>query len=312
MNGYLLAAAGGSLTGSGVAVAARRLLPSAPPRLAAALAAMEQVHRSVPSLVPSLPGRPAADPAGAAGWQLRVGHFLGARAPGLVGRRTRAADLAIVGLTGEALLGRQGLLALFGLLLPSLALAPLAAAGASLPFVVPAGVSLASAAVFFHVPAWELRDRAARARAEFRAALTAYFDLVALERVAGGGAADALERAADVGHGWVFRRLADTLSAARYAGGTPWAALSRLGGQLGVDELADLADIVTGAGEGGNAIFTSLVVKADALRSQTLTDAKTVANSRSDSMSLPTAVLLTGFLLLLAYPAIAGLLNSGG
>jgi len=308
VNGYLAAATGGAMAGGGLASAARCLLPAPPPRLTAALAALERTHQPAPG------GTGTWGPAGTAaesGWTQRAGRLLARALPSLVGCRTRPADLAILGLPAQTLLGRQGLLALFGLLLPSLAIAPLLAVGVRLPFTIPGAASLLSAAVFFLVPAWETRDRAARARTEFRAALTAYFDLVALERAAGGGAADALTRAADIGSGWVFRRLAGALASAQYAGSTPWAALSRLGVTLGVDELADLADIVSTAGEGGNAIFTSLVVKADALRSQSLTDAKALANSRSDSMSLPTAVLLTGFLLLLAYPAVAGLLTPG-
>jgi len=309
VNGYLAAAAGGALAGGGLASAATGLLPAPPPRLAAALAALDPAHRLPAAGMATFP--PAGTPA-EHGWAQRAGRLLARAVPCLLGWRTRPADLAILALPAQTLLGRQGLLALFGLLLPSLALAPLLAVGIVLPFTIPAGASLLSAALFFVVPAFEARDRATRARTEFRTALTAYFDLVALERAAGGGAADALTRAADIGSGWVFRRLAGALASAQYAGNTPWAALSRLGVTLGVDELADLADIVSTAGEGGNAIFTSLVVKADALRSQSLSEAKALANSRSDSMSLPTAVLLTGFLLLLAYPAVAGLLTPGG
>ena len=180
MNGYLAAAAGGALAGGGLASATRCLLPAPPPRLAAALAALDPAHRLPAAGMATFP--PAGTPA-EHGWAQRAGRLLARAVPCLLGWRTRPADLAILALPAQTLLGRQGLLALFGLLLPSLALAPLLAVGIVLPFTIPAGASLLSAALFFVVPAFEARDRATRARTEFRTALTAYFDLVALARI---------------------------------------------------------------------------------------------------------------------------------
>ena len=57
------------------------------------------------------------------------------------------------------------------------------------------------------------KDDAKAARKEFGRALASYIDLVALERNSGSGPRQAMEIAANIGDSWVFRRLAEELSA---------------------------------------------------------------------------------------------------
>ena len=159
------------------------------------------------------------------------------------------------------------------------------------------------------LPELAARSQAAERRAEFRRAVGAYFDLVALERAAEGGAVDALTRAATVGRGWAFRRLADTLTAARLTGVPPWTALARLADQIGVTELTDLADVITLAGADGAAVFDTLLAKARSIRAATLAATEAQANARSEAMTLPAALLGIGFVLLVGYPALSRILT---
>ena len=53
-----------------------------------------------------------------------------------------------------------------------------------------------------------------------------------------------MEVAADVGDSWVFRRLGEELARSRWSGLPPWEALQALSTELGLPELAILADIM--------------------------------------------------------------------
>jgi Flp pilus assembly protein TadB len=161
------------------------------------------------------------------------------------------------------------------------------------------------------VPVLAVQEDATRAREEFRRATAAYLDLVAQERATGRAPSQALSEAAAVGDSWVFARISRTLGRAMRAGHTPWEALSRLGKRMGVVELADLADILATAADGA-AIYATLIAKAGALRAAALAEDKADANSRSQRLALPVALLLVAFLLLVMYPAMIRLMTGGG
>ncbi|MGW4394909.1 hypothetical protein ACWEHA_06415 [Amycolatopsis nivea] len=79
---------------------------------------------------------------------------------------------------------------------------------------------------------------------------------------------------------------------------------------MAVAELEDLADIVAAAADGA-AIYRTLLAKSAALRAAALAADKADANSRSQRLALPVALLLIAFLLLVLYPAVNRLLLGG-
>jgi pilus assembly protein TadC len=161
----------------------------------------------------------------------------------------------------------------------------------------------------FFAPDLVVRSQAQEARARFRRAVGSYLDLVALERGADGGPAEALTRAAEVAHGREFRRIGDALVAARLRGATPWQALSELAAEVGVEELADLADVIALAGDDGAAVADTLTAKATALRTRQLAESAAAANTASEKLTLPGVVLAFAFLVLVCYPALARVLG---
>lgn len=290
----------GVAIGGGIALAVRGLVPVRPD-LASAL---DRLHAPPP----------LADGATAAGRRFdrtdvarRLGAWLDAHAPA-GWARTSAADLAILGWTRQRLLVQKAAAVAFGLALPSTLFAVLALTGIQVTLVIPVAATLAVAAFMSLLPDLAARSQATEARAEFRRAVGAYFDLVALERAAEGGPVDALVRAATVAHGWPFRRIADTLAQARLTGTAPWQALAQLAETLGVTELTDLADVITLAGNDGAAIYETLLAKARSIRAATLADTEAQANARSEAMTLPAAVLGIGFVILVGYPALSRIL----
>jgi len=294
---------GGVCVGAGIAVAVRGLIPVRPDLSSA----LNRLH-ATPSadLSRSEPPRRSFDRAERT---RQLGAWLDTHAP-TGWACTPPADLAILGWTRERLLTQKLTAAVIGLALPTGLFAVLAVAGVHLSLVVPVALTLAIAGGLSLLPDLVARSRAADARADFRRAVGAYFDLVALERAAEGGPVDALTRAATVAHGWAFTRIADTLAHARLTGVPPWVALAALADQLGVSELTDLADVVTLAGNDGAAIYDTLLAKARSIRAATLAATEAQANARSETMTLPAALLSIGFVILVGYPALSRLLGT--
>jgi Flp pilus assembly protein TadB len=152
----------------------------------------------------------------------------------------------------------------------------------------------------------DLRSDAERARRDFRHALAAYLELVTILMAGGAGVETAMFDAAEVGRGRAFRHLRAALSAAQARRDAPWAALGELGDRLGVIELQEIEASMTLAG-GGAHVRDSLVAKANGLRAKDLTAIESEAQARSETMVLPVALMFAGFLLLIGYPALAGL-----
>jgi hypothetical protein len=117
-----------------------------------------------------------------------------------------------------------------------------------------------------------------------------------------------LERAAALADGWVFTRIRDALLLARLSGEPPWDGLRRLAADTGVQELADVADIAEVAAQEGASIAPTLRARAHSLRVQLLAEEEAAANTASEKLTAPVALLSVAFLLLFLYPAVTRLL----
>ena len=223
--------------------------------------------------------------------------------PGVWGR-TPTKELAILRIPVTSFYGQKITYALLGTAIPALLTALFNAFGANLPLYIPAGAGLVLAGVLFLLPDYNARDDAKRARAEFARALGAYIDLVALERHNGSGPRQAMEAAAAVGDSWVFRRLSEELARTRWSGLTPWEALRALGDELGLSELADLADIMRLSGEEGAQVYATLRARSAGMRTAMLTAEKAKANEVAERMSIPMSLLGVIFLAILVTPAL--------
>jgi pilus assembly protein TadC len=295
MNTLTLGVVGGAACGLGALTLIRELVPERPD-LSRALARLDAPVMS------STAQSATADSSLAD----RLQRWLGVRMDRVP---VPSADLRLLRRPVEAHLTSKAGFALLGFLLPASVLTVLALVALRAPLAVPVVLSLASAVGFFFVPDLVLRGQAEAARAEFRHAVGAYLELVALERAADGGPADALERAATVGRGWAFTRISDALARARLVGVPPWIALAQLAHEIGANDLRDLADIVALAGEDGAAIYDTLAAKAASLRARSLAEAESDANAASERLTLPAVGLGLGFLLLVCYPALARVLG---
>jgi Flp pilus assembly protein TadB len=230
---------------------------------------------------------------------VRLGRRLAAAAPWLP---LPAKDLRLLGQDPADWLARKVTLGFAGLALVPVLSALLALSGRSLPWTIPAGGTLILGAAMFFAPDLVTWANARQKRADFRHALTSYLDLVALERGAGAAPTEALEAAAEVGHGWAFERIRAALSRARKASAPPWDGLADLADEIGITELTDLAEIAGVAGQEGARILDTLSARAESMRAEALAATKAEAGARSTTMVLPIALLAGGFLVLLIFP----------
>lgn len=202
--------------------------------------------------------------------------------------------------------------ALAGLLMPNIVAIALTTMGLALPIGPIAILSIATMAVGFVMPDYLLRDEAEKRRRAFRHALSSYLDLVNVLLAGGAGIETALYAAADAGDGWGYQTIRAELRRARLTGRSPWDTFAALADRLGINELAELAASVSLAGSHGARIRASLAAKADTLRGHQIAETEAAAEAATERMTVPVAVLLFGFLIFIAYPAIAQITSVSG
>jgi tight adherence protein C len=298
----MLALLCGAAVGGGILLIVRGLYPSRP-TLAVALAQLRRVPTPEPVFVPATNG----------GWAARLGRpgadILGrAKIGWLIPTRVRR-DLAVLDRTPERHLAEKVSLAIVGLLFAAALTALLLLGGVHIPLVVPLWAALIFMVAGFLVPDLGIHSDANKRRRDFRHALSSFLDLVVVALAGGGGVETALADAASVGSGWTFSYLRRGLDEARLSRQTPWAVLGRMGDELGVVELSELAASVGLAGTEGAKVRASLGAKAASLRTHELAEAETEDQAATERMSLPVVLLLGGFLLFIGYPAVERVLT---
>jgi Flp pilus assembly protein TadB len=288
----------GLTVGVGAIASVRLLFPSPPPLQAS----IDRLHRR--NQLARITSSEQRD-----GLTELLGQKLGAPLSRLlprVGLRFDAleSDLGLVGRSLEQHLAQKVLLGLFGLSLPVLVVLSWAMIGLSVPIVVPGAGGFVLGLVLFFAPDLAVRSEADERRKAFKHALGSFLDLVVISLAGGAGVESALRDAAGIGRGWAYAQLQRALEVTALTGETPWAALARLGEEVGVSELVELSATVSLAGTEGARVRDSLAVKATSLRQHALARSESEAESTTEKMALPIALLFLGFLILIGYPAL--------
>jgi Flp pilus assembly protein TadB len=239
------------------------------------------------------------------GWAVRAGQpFVGVlRSAGLPTAALRQ-DLAALNRSTEAHLAEKATAGVAGLLFPSVVGFAFATGGRPFPPAVPVVLALLLAVLGFLLPDLTVKAEATRQRRAFRHALSAYLSLIQVLLAGGAGVETALTDAATIGTGWPFVAIRRTLRTARDTRVSPWTALGRLGADLQISELTELADAVALAGTEGARVRQSLEAKAAALRVRQAHDAEADANAATERMSIPGVLIAAGFIIFVFYPAL--------
>lgn len=240
--------------------------------------------------------------------QTVLGRLVGTRLVGTtIGQRLvarMATDLRAVAQPPEELLGAVAACTVVGLLWLPVTAVLLDLGNVQLDPTFTVWVAAALAVGGASVPVLSLRARATRRRRSFRHALSCFLDLVAIRLAGGAGVDGSLVESANAGHGWAFEELRRALTGSRLAGAPPWHGFERLGNELRVSEVSELAASMALAGDEGARVRASLAAKARAMRTRALSDAERHAQAASERMSLPIVVLMAGFVVFLGYPAV--------
>jgi len=258
------------------------------------------------------PGTPRA-PRAPAGSQSEVSLRLGAAVAAFCSGQgwefpSVRKSLSLTGKSFESYVAEKILLALMGLIFVPLLAAAAGLAGVHIPLIFPVWAGLLMAGLFFLLPDAELKRRAAARRLDFRHAVGAFLDLVAMNLSGGRGVPEALMAASEIGSGWAMGRIKDALRSARITGQTPWQALGTLGDEVGVDELKDLSAALSLVAEDGAKVRESLTARAASLRRREISDLEGKAGERSQSMLIAQMLLCVAFLLFILYPAVSAVL----
>jgi len=224
--------------------------------------------------------------------------------------RPLRANLALVGKSFENYLATKVLLGLFGLIFPPIVLGGIGLLGVHISIFIPVWAGVVFALVFFFLPDLELRQQVEKRQRDFRHAIGAFLDLVAMNLSGGRGVPEALMAASEIGEGWAFWRIRDALANARITGQTPWQALGVLGHEVQVNELKDLSAALSLVAEDGAKVRESLTARAVSLRRRELADLEGQAGEKSQSMLVAQMVLAGAFLVFLMYPAVHLLLQA--
>lgn len=291
MNSLLQAIAAGALIGFGLWAAFGALVPSRP-RLADALDLLD--------------GRLEVAPPPSGNGLDRIGGWLRVRL-----RRPVTADtsrrLRMAGRSIDRHYAHKALLALAGLVLPGL-FGGLLAVTVGLGFELPALTGLVLGAVGFVLPDLMLRHADTAVTEDATEALLTYFDLVTLERLANQSGTQALRSAAAVSDVTVFAAILDALERARLEQRAPYAELQRLGADLELPALVDIADVMA-LDEAGAALSGALRARVRELRDAHLTQAKITASAVSERMAFLMVVPSLTFGLFFLVPPVLRLLG---
>jgi len=173
-------------------------------------------------------------------------------------------------------------------------------------------VALAGGAIGYNLPDFEIKKKARIGRDEFEVALNSFVSLVSVSLSGGGGLNTAMLDAANVGRGWVFETLQDTLTDSELSSEPAHRSLGRLGRELQVDGLIELAGALGLAGDSGARITETLIARAESGRKRMISDARSEAEKQSANLGIPVGALLIGWVGFLGYPAVVNLVSGLG
>jgi Flp pilus assembly protein TadB len=255
---------------------------------------------------------PVATVSPSARWAARVGPPLaGALERWNVGLGDLPADLAVIGRSVPDHMALRAAGATAGVVGVALVGTLAAAAGAPASALLLGWLAIFAGLIGFVAPDALARRRAVERRQAFRQSLAFFLDLVIVVLAGGAGVGGALRQAAAAGDGWAYLQIRNALTGAHLRREPQWAVLGRLGTELGVEELEQLAAQVALAEREGASVRQSLTAKAASIRDHELSDAEAKASSATVRMTAPLVLLGMAFCVFILYGAISSVGAAG-
>lgn len=227
----------------------------------------------------------------------------------IVGSETLERQLRLKGRTLAEHYQRKLLTAILGFVLPVIAglvLWLLTGRAPTIPLVLAVGLGM----IGFLLPDLRLRAAGAEASEDATEALLTYFDLVTLERLANQSGTQALHAAAGLSDVPVFAAIRAALERAHLEQRPPYADLKRLGSELELPALGDLADVMK-LDESGASLSGALRARVKELRDSHLTAMKVTATDVSERMTVWMVIPSLVFGLFFLVPPLLTIAGSG-
>jgi hypothetical protein len=244
---------------------------------------------------------PSAAPVAARGWS-RFGRpvLKAVRLP-----RPVLADLRLVQRPPEVHAAYLAAAAAGGFFGPSLMLAAVQAFElASIGLVVPLGLVLVSAIASPLLVQSTMRQRAADVRRDLRYQLSAYLDVVTMLLAGNVGNEGSLRQAAQAGDGRLFVELRRRILVAETSNRSLVWALGRLGEDLELVELQQIAASASLGTGSGAPVARSLAAKCATLRSTLASEQEADARVRTGKITLPLVGMSLLIMAAVVYPAL--------
>lgn len=296
MPSWLLAACLCGAALGGAVVAVHLVFAPTTPDLADTIARLRRTSRSARAAGPAAAGEsPRTERFGA--WVQR----LTANLPGLA---VPYADLDLIGMTPAGFHASKGVWAVIGLAAPAVITAWAWILGVSLGWETPVLLALLLAVGGWCVPHLLVRRRAAETRQRFARTITAYIDLVVLERLSGATLATAIIEPAGVADAPLFRRIRQALGRSQLERKPPWVALRELADDIALPDLQELADTMELSGAKGAPMAEQLKARASDIRNAWLHADVEAAGAASQRQVATTGLLLFCFLVFVGAPAL--------
>jgi hypothetical protein len=165
----------------------------------------------------------------------------------------------------------------------------------------PAFLSVIGLLAGYFLPDLLLRRESKLVHNQAAEALSVFFDLVILERMANASAVQALSAAAELGDAGVFRSIRAALEQSRLQQRQPWAELRATAKELQLEELDDIAQIMS-LDEQGAPLAETLRARVKELRNAQLNKEKTQAQSETEAMTIWMVIPVLVFALLFLIP----------
>ncbi len=254
-----------------------------------------------------LDGRVETQPSAPIDGPDRLGAWVRRRIPGRLDDRI-GRQLQLRGIGLDRFYTYKALVAMAGFALPTLVgAALLLTTGDSM--ALPLVVAVLLGVVGFFLPDIVIGRRAVATASDATEALLTFMDLVTLERLANSSATQSLHAAAAVSDQAVFVAIRDSLQRSRLEQRAPFTELKRLGEQLELPALCDVADVMK-LDDSGASLSDALRARVKELRDAHLTRAKVEASAVSERMTFLMVIPSLIFGLLFLIPPLLRLLST--
>lgn len=219
-------------------------------------------------------------------------------------------DLAVTGRSRDEHMTARIVAVLGGALVPPLFVTLLQVSGANVPIVVGVLLGVASGFAGWLIVEASLRERAARARRDWRRGLSSKVDLIRALVAAGTDVRAAAVMATRASTSPLFAHLRERVEVAVARQEPLDPVFAEVGERIGVVELTDLSSLMELVTKGGIDPRDALEARASTLRSRELAEVRTEVTEASEHMNFPLAIMAFVFAAFVTYPAFVSVLGA--